>query len=526
MEKESIQNNIHSKANLIWSIAEILTGHYKPHEYGDIIIPFTVLCRFDSVLEPTKRKVLEAYPELKDSPIMEEELYDITGHRFYNLSRNTFKSLLDDPDNIYQNMKNYINGFSNNILEILRKLKVDTYIDMLYQKKILYSIIQEFTKKNSNFSPKYTSNIEMGYIFEEIIRRFSESHNEDAGQHYTPREVIQLMVELLSSLELKSTNYYTIYDPACGTGGMLTVAKENLLKRFPTKEIICYGQELNDQTFAICKADMLIKGENEENIQNGNTLTEDYFIKDHFDYIISNPPFGREWKNEKKIVESELKDENNRYLYGLPPVTDSQTLFLQIALSKMKENGSRVAIIQNGSPLFSGDAGSGLSNIRCNILEKDLLEAIISLPKNIFYNTGIETYIWILSNKKEEKRKGKVQLINASTFFEKQTKPLGQKKNYLSKENIEQIKKIYIDFQENEYSKILSTIEFGYHQITIEYPKKDDYGINILKNGKKIPDSTLRDTERVPLKIDIQDYFKKEVAPYTKDTWIDFSKTK
>ena len=371
----------------------------------------------------------------------------------------------------------------------------------------------------------------MGYIFEEIIRRFSEAHNEDAGQHYTPREVIELMVNILFLYDEQALEgsqvAKTMYDPACGTGGMLSVAEDYLHRLNQGATLIPFGQEINDQTFAICKADMLIKGNKAEFIKNGNTLSDDQFAGQTFDYILSNPPFGREWKNEKDAIEKEAKRGfAGRFGAGLPTIGDGQMLFLMTAISKMKESGSRVAIIHNGSSLFTGDAGSGPSDIRKYILENDLLEAIIALPNDIFYNTGIATYIWVLCNHKVEQRKGKVQLIDASSMFEKRRKSLGNKRNDIPVAAIEEITKIYGDFQESEVSKIFENREFGYTKITVERPLRDEVGKLILKSGKKQPDTNLRDTENVPLTEDVKAYFEREVLPFAPDAWIDEGKSK
>ena len=371
----------------------------------------------------------------------------------------------------------------------------------------------------------------MGYIFEEIIRRFSEAHNEDAGQHYTPREVIELMVNILfyddSEFLSGDTVAKTIYDPACGTGGMLSVAENYLHTLNADAELLAFGQEINDQTFAICKADMLIKGNDASQIRSGNTLSDDQFAGQTFDYILSNPPFGREWKNEKNAVEREAKlGFAGRFGAGLPAVGDGQMLFLETAIAKMKPSGSRVAIIHNGSPLFTGDAGSGPSEIRRYIIENDLLEAIVALPNDIFYNTGIATYIWVLSNKKAPYRRGKVQLINANGLFEKRRKALGNKRNDISEDQITEITSIYGDFKETEISKIFNNEEFGYSKITVERPLIGDDGTPVLKKGRPVADTALRDTENVPLTEDIDEYFAREVLPFAPDAWIDDSKTK
>ena len=532
----SLSSNINEKAALIWAIADKLTGVYKPHEYGEVILPLTVIRRFDCILSDTKNAVLKKYDEVKNLPMKDVLLRSATGGKaFYNTSKYTFERLLDDPDNIEENFRDYLNGFSENVQDIIEKFKFDGHITTMANKGILYIVIKEFTSPKANLHPDVISNLEMGYIFEEIIRRFSESHNEDAGQHYTPREVIRLMVNILfhDDNDILSGNNVakTIYDPACGTGGMLSVSEEYLHELNAATELLAFGQELNDQTFAICKADMLIKGNDANFIKDGNTLSDDQFEGQKFDYIISNPPFGREWKNEKTKVEAEAKRGfAGRFGAGVPAVSDGQMLFLLTAISKMKEpsdGGSRIAIIHNGSPLFTGDAGSGPSEIRRYILENDLLEVIIALPNDIFYNTGIATYIWVLSNKKAgTKRVGKVQLINANELFEKRRKALGNKKNDISENAIEEITRVYGEFRENEISKIYDNADFGYTKITVERPLLGEDGKPILKKNKPQADSSLRDTENVPLKEDIDEYFKREVLPFVPDAWIDTKKSK
>ena len=531
----SLSAHISEKAALIWAIADKLTGVYKPHEYGEVILPLTVIRRFDCILADTKDAVLERYEAVKDLPLRDVLLRAASGKAFYNTSKYTFERLLDDPDNIEANFRDYLNGFSENVRDILEKFRFDGQIATLAGKGILYIVIKEFTTPKANLHPDVISNLEMGYIFEEIIRRFSESHNEDAGQHYTPREVIRLMVNLLFYDDndiLSGANVAkTIYDPACGTGGMLSVAEEYLHQLNASTELMAFGQEINDQTFAICKADMLIKGNNADFIKDGNTLSDDQFAGQTFDYILSNPPFGREWKNEKAAVEKEAKlGFAGRFGPGLPAASDGQMLFLLTAISKMKEpkdGGSRIAIIHNGSPLFTGDAGSGPSDIRKYILENDLLEAIIALPNDIFYNTGIATYIWLLSNKKAgTRRAGKVQLINASGLYEKRRKALGNKRNDIPESAIAEITRLYGDFVESDISKIFDTADFGYTKITVERPLRDGNGQLILKKGKPQPDANLRDTENVPLKEDIQAYFQREVLPFAPDAWMDEKKAR
>ena len=530
----SLSANVNEKANLIWAIADKLTGVYKPHEYGKVILPLTVIRRFDCILADTKQAVLDKHNSMaEDFPMREQFLKKTSGYEFYNTSKYTFESLLDDANNIEANFKNYLNGFSANVRQIIDKFEFNNEITKLADKNLLYIVIQEFTTPKADLHPNKISNLEMGYIFEEIIRRFSEAHNEDAGQHYTPREVIELMVNILFTNDndiLTNNVAKTIYDPACGTGGMLSVAEDYLKKLNSSATLLPFGQEINDETFAICKADMLIKGNDADKIRNGNTLSDDNFKGETFDYILSNPPFGREWKNDKKAVEDEAKlGAGGRFGAGLPAVGDGQMLFLQTAIAKMKDRsqgGSKIAIIHNGSPLFTGDAGSGPSEIRKYILEHDMLEAIIALPNDIFYNTGIATYIWVLSNKKEKRRKDKVQLINANGMFEKRRKSLGNKRNDIPKYYIDEITQIYADFTENEVSKIFDNEDFGYSKIVVERPEKDENGNPVLKGGKPVPNTNLRDTENVPLKEDIGEYFKREVLPYAPDAWIEEKKTK
>lgn len=526
---------IDQKAGLIWTIADKLTGPYKPHEYGDVILPLTVIRRFDCILFDTKDAVLKKYEEVKNLPMKDVLLRKASGFDFYNTSKYTFEKLMDDPDHIEENFRDYLNGFSDNVQDIIQKFEFDGHITRMANKNILYIVLKEFTTEKANLHPDEISNLEMGYIFEEIIRRFSEAHNEDAGQHYTPREVIQLMVNILfyDDNDIISGNNVakTIYDPACGTGGMLSVAEEYLHSLNASTELVSFGQEINDQTFAICKADMLIKGNNADYIKDGNTLSDDQFVGNTFDYILSNPPFGREWKNEKAKVEEEAKKGfAGRFGAGLPAASDGQMLFLMTAISKMKDisqGGSRIAIIHNGSPLFTGDAGSGSSNIRKYILENDLLEAIVALPNDIFYNTGIATYIWVLSNKKAGTvREGKVQLINANELYEKRRKALGNKRNDIPEKYIEEITQIYGDFKESDISQIYDNADFGYTKITVERPQKDEDGNVVLKKGRPVADTSLRDTENVPLKEDINAYFEREVLPFAPDAWIDEKKSK
>lgn len=534
-----LNSKITNKAALIWAIADKITGVYKPHEYGKVILPLTVIKRFDSILEETKSDVLADFEKCRnmDNDIMRNEiLTKASGHPFYNTSKYTLRTLLDDPDHIDDNFASYINAFSPNVCEIIEKFEfAKDELPKMREYGLLFTVLQEFGTEKADMHPSRVSDIEMGYIFEELIRKFSESYNEEAGQHYTPREVIELMVHILLNFDnamLSSKEARTIYDPACGTGGMLSIASEYIKKHNSSAAFLCFGQEINPETYAIAKADMLIKGENDSLIRSGNTLSDDQFPKQTFNYIISNPPFGREWKKEKASVEKEAKltrENGGRFFMGLPAIGDSQMLFLSNAVAKMKpveEGGSRVAIVHNGSPLFTGDAGSGPSNIRKYLLENDLLEAIIALPNDIFYNTGIATYIWVLSNNKEKRRMGKVQLINANGLYEKRRKSLGNKRNDIPQTAIDEIAKIYGDFREDKLSKIFKNEDFGYRKVVVERPLRDESGKPILKKGKVQADPKLRDTENIPLSEDVAEYMKREVLPYAPDAWIDESKTK
>lgn len=523
---------VSEKANLIWSIADKITGVYKPHEYGDVILPLTVLKRFDDVLSETKEEVLKTASEFPETFAQRDMILKETSKQnFYNTSKYDFKKLLDDPSNIEINFYNYINGYSSEVQDIIENFELERYIKKMANNGILYSTIEAFTSKNANLHPKEVSNIEMGYIFEEIIRRFSESHNEEAGQHYTPREVIELMVNIVFEDQkdlADASKIKTVYDGACGTGGILSAAMEYASKLNSSSKMLVYGQELNEQTYAICKADMLIKGQEADNIRHGNSLSGDLFPNDKFDYIMMNPPFGREWKNEKNAVEQEAKKgADGRFPAGTPAISDSQLLFLQNAISKMNPEGSKVAIIHNGSALFKGDAGSGESEIRRYVIENDLLDCIIQLPNDLFYNTGIATYIWVLSNNKPSHRQGKVQLINASSYFKKMRKSLGNKRNEMTKEQIKEITKIYGDFVENKASKIFENEYFGYRKVTVLQPELDEKGnIIVDKKGNLVPNKELTDTENIPLLENVNEYMDREVIPFAPNAWIDESKTK
>ena len=539
MDNQKINNH----ANLLWSIADKLTGVYKPHEYGLVILPMTVLRRFDIILENDKDEFLKKAAEVsKDDSFRDKKLKKLANLQFYNESKYTIRTLLDDAEHLSENFNSYIEGFSAEVKEILLKyFKFGAQIDKLNENNLLFIILKEMA--NVDLHPNTVSNIEMGYIFEELIRKFSEAHNEDAGQHYTPREVIRLMVNLLLNEDRDvlagESVARTIYDPACGTGGMLTVAEEYLRELNKDAKLKTFGQEINDETFAICKSDILIKGMEADYVRFGNTLSNDQFTGAKFDYIISNPPFGREWKNDKDFIEKEARQGMaGRFGFGLPAVGDGQMLFLCHAISKMKDvkdGGSRIAIIHNGSPLFNGDAGSGPSEIRRYILENDLLETIVSLPNDIFYNTGIVTYLWILDNNKPTSKKGKVQLVDANKVFKKMRKSLGNKRNEITPDQIKEITRIYGDFKAGEYKvgdaelevKIFNNEDFGYNKVTVLSPAKDEDG-KILhdKKGNKIVDKERTDSEIIPLGTSFSEYMEKNVLPFNPDAWIDESKTK
>jgi len=484
-------------ANFIWSIADLLRGDYKQSDYGKIILPFTVLRRLDCVLEPTKQKVLDYLPKLKSMKIKNTEpvLNKVAGFNFHNKSKLDFKKLKADPDNTAANLRNYINGFSAGGREIIEYFSFDDQITRLDEANLLFLVASRFVEVDLH--PDNVSSIEMGYVFEELIRKFSELSNETAGEHFTPREVIRLMVNLLflndKEILTKKGIVKTIYDPACGTGGMLSVAENYLRELNPRARLEVFGQEVNPESYAICKSDMLIKGENTANIKFGNSFTIDGLESEKFDYMLSNPPFGVEWKKVETHIkkEHETKGYGGRFGAGLPRISDGSFLFLQHMISKMKptNNGTRLGIVFNGSPLFSGGAGSGESEIRKWIIENDMLEAIFAMPDQLFYNTGIFTYVWILTNRKPVERKGKIQLVNAASFFEKMSRSLGNKRNEISDKQIDEITRIYGDFVEGEFCKIFDNEAFGFNRITVERPlrlnfQNSEERIALLENEK------------------------------------------
>jgi type I restriction enzyme M protein len=620
------------KTNFIWSVAELLRGDYKQSEYGKVILPFTVMRRLDCLLEDSKEAVLErakTIPASTDEAIREAILNRASGYSFHNSSKFTLSKLRSDPDKIKSNLLNYINGFSEDTRDIfLDKFDFVDQIDRLDKANLLFMIVSKFCE--IDLHPKNTSELEMGYIFEELIRRFSEQSNETAGEHFTPREVIRLMVNLLfledGPILSKKGIIRTVYDPACGTGGMLSVAEEYMRELNPDARLVVFGQELNNESCGVCKSDMLIKGQDPSHIKYGNSFTQDGLAGEHFDYMLSNPPFGVEWKKAQKEItdEHKSKGDNGRFGAGLPRISDGSLLFLQHMISKLKPEGGRIAIVFNGSPLFTGGAESGESEIRRWLVQNDWLEAIISLPDQLFYNTSITTYIWIITNRKSTQRKGKVQLINASVFYNKLRKNLGEKRKEITPDQIDEITRVYGNYSENELSKIIDNEDLAYIHATVERPLRLVYQIteenveklkeatafkNLLKTkkhneealeevrageelqtsivnvlreseqpDKKVysrdaftqelrelfasknialnssllkaivdkmaireedgeivkkpkaeypdPDPALRDYENIPLKVNVDTYYQKEVKPYIPDAWIDTSKNK
>ncbi|MDI9435606.1 MAG: class I SAM-dependent DNA methyltransferase, partial [Euryarchaeota archaeon] len=626
-------SNFQEKVTFIWDLADLLRGSYKRNEYQKVILPFTVLKRFDSVLEYSKKDVLETYNKYKDTienldPVLSSVAVDKNDNElgFYNYSKYDFKSLIQDPEHIEENLMHYLDSFSPNIQDIFDNFYIKNHIARLSKANLLFLLVKKFSESKLDLHPDKVSNHEMGTIFEELIRKFSEQSNEEAGEHFTPRDVVKLMTHLIFSengVHLQEKNLIKkIYDPACGTGGMLTSCKNFISELNDSVDVVLYGQEVNEEIYAICKADMLIKGENSENIKGpSSTLSDDQLPDDWFDFMISNPPYGRKWEQDKEAVQKEAeKGFDGRFGAGLPRINDGQLLFLEHMLSKMKEDEkSRIAVITNGSPLFTGDAGSGESNIRRWIIENDFLEAIIGLPDQLFYNTGIRTYIWVLTNEKPRERVGKVQLVDASGKYVKMRKSLGNKRHQLSDEDIEDILDLYNEFDENDVIKVFDNEDFGYTKVTVERPLQLNYEVteerlenlyavnafsklavskskdpevklreegegkklqdkiitalkkidqpyqnwdafemrvkkvlkpfnlsaafikNIImalsehdetadyvtdKKGNKKPDPKLRDTEKIPLKEDVDEYFRREVLSYYSDAWMDRKKDK
>ena len=527
--------NIAEKATLIWNVADMLRGPFKPHEYGLVILPMTVVKRFHDCLLPTHTKVLETYEKVKNLEVVDGFLTRASGYQFYNTSKYTFETLLADPENIEANFKDYLAGFSGNVQDVLSKFDFDNIIKRMVESNTLYLVIKEFNSPKGYLGADKVSAVDCGYVFEDLVRRFNESYGEEAGAHFTSRDIIYLMTDIL----LSDTNFngqnITVYDMAMGTSQMLSCMEERIHALDEDATVTCFGQEFNPSTFAIAKADMMIRGGDPNNMRFGDTLSEDQFKGYKFDRIISNPPFGIDWKREQKAVEAEAKlGEAGRFAPGLPKISDGQQLFVLNGLAKLADDG-KMAIVQNGSPLFSGDAGSGPSNIRQYILENDWLDAIIQLSNDQFMNTGIATYIWVLSKDKPSYRAGKVQLIDASRCYEARRKSIGTKKNDITDYCRELIVKAYGEFCEGIFgektgiyceSKIFDAVEFGYNKIVVERPLLDENGKPVLKKGRKVADASLRDTETVPMVEDIDAYFAREVLPYAPDAWIDKTKTK
>jgi len=625
-------SNFQEKVTFIWDLADLLRGAYKRNEYQKVILPLTVLKRFDCVLNHSKKAVLEAYNKYKGQfenmeHVLQDSARDKNGNPlgFYNYSRYDFKTLLEDPEHIEQNLIHYVDSFSKNVQDIFDNFYIKTHITRLAKANLLFLLIKKFSESKVDLHPDIVSNHEMGMIFEELIRKFAEQSNEEAGEHFTPRDVVEIMTKLIfieNGVRLKQKDIIkTVYDPACGTGGMLTSCKEFVRNVNDSVDIVLFGQEVNEEIYAICKADMLMKGENDENIKGPfSTLSKDQFKDQKFDFMISNPPYGRKWEqDEAEVTKESEKGFQGRFGAGLPRINDGQLLFLQHMLSKMKiKEKSRIAVITNGSPLFTGDAGSGESNIRKWMIENDFIEAIIALPDQLFYNTGIRTYIWVLTNEKPTERVGKIQLIDANPKFKKMRKSLGYKRNYLGEDDIKDILQYYEKFESSKNCKLFDNEELGYTKVIVERPLQLNYQVsderlenlysvsafsklaeskkenpdeklkeeedgkkqqeeiikalrtvehhlyknwnefeakvkealkklnltsNFIKNiilalsehddaeyvlvkGKKQPDSNLRDSEKIPLKQDIEAYFKKEVKPYYPDAWMDRGKDK
>ena len=532
-----VGTNIREKATVIWNVANHLFGYFKPHEYGLVILPMTVVKRFHDCLLPTWQAVQDTYERVKHLAVIDGFLTNASGYQFYNTSKFTFDKLLADPENIEANFRDYLAGFSSNVQDVLSKFDFDNVIKRMVESGSLYLVIKEFNSPNGYLGPDKISAVDCGYIFEDLVRRFSESFGEEAGAHFTSRDIIYLMTDLLlCDADLSHDGNITVYDMTMGTSQMLSCMEERIHDFNKDIEVTCFGQEFNPSTFAIAKADMMIRGGDPNNMRFGDTLSDDKFSGYTFRYCISNPPFGIDWKREKAAVEKEHhKGEQGRFAPGLPKISDGQQLFLLNGLSKMAPDG-KMAIIQNGSPLFSGDAESGPSEIRRYVLENDWLDAIVQLSTDQFMNTGISTYIWVCSKNKPAYRAGKVQLIDASHCYEPRRKSIGTKRNDITDLCRRLIVQAYGEFKNDEiygekdgvycHSKIFNAEEFGYYKITVERPQRDENGEIVKKKGKPVADTKLRDTENVPMTEDIQAYFEREVLPYAPDAWIDEKKTK
>lgn len=531
-----VGKNLQEKASVIWNIANHLAGPFKPHEYGLVILPMTVIKRFHDCLLPHYTEMQEQYAKVKHFQVIDGFMCKASHYQFYNTSKFTFETLLADQAQIESNFKSYLNGFSQNVQDVLAKFEFENIVKRMVESDTLYWVIKEFNTAKGYLGPDKISAVDCGYIFEDLVRRFSESYDEEAGAHFTSRDIIYLMTDLLlTEANLRDENI-SVYDMTMGTSQMLSCMEERIKQLNSEAVVTCFGQEFNPSTFAIAKADMLIRGGEANNMRYGDTLSDDKFKGFKFRYIISNPPFGIDWKKEQKAVEAEHNlGKDGRFEPGLPKISDGQQLFMLNGLAKMADDG-RMAIIQNGSPLFTGDAGSGPSEIRRYILENDWLEAIIQLSNDQFMNTGIATYIWVLNKSKSAQKQGKVQLIDASHCFEPRRKSIGFKRNDITDKCRDLIVTAFGEFKNNAIygdekgiyceSKIFNTLDFGYQKIIVEQPQKDENGNNILKKGKPVADTALRDSENVSFNEDINDYFEREVKPYAPEAWIDANKTK
>lgn len=539
----NVGKNSNDTAALVWSVADDLVGAYKPHEYGLVILPMTVIKRFHDCLLPTHQAVLDEYKKVEKLAVKDGFLRKASGYQFYNTSPFTFKTLIADPDNIVDNFKAYLNGFSDNVQDILARMDFDSQIKHMEEAGLLYQVIMDFCTEKGDFSPDKISAVDMGYVFENLVRRFSESYDEEAGAHFTSRDIIYLMSDLLVAGDESTFTgdgiSKTVYDMTMGTSQMLTCMEERLKQLDADADVTVFGQEFNPFTYGIAKADMLIRGGDPNNMQFGDTLSDDKFSGYKFDYIISNPPFGIPWKRElDAVIKENKKGTAGRFAPGLPPKNDGQLLFMLNGLAKLKDDG-QMAIIQNGSSLFNGDAESGPSEIRRYLIENDWLDAIVQLPNDAFYNTNIATYIWIVMKDKPATHRGKVQLIDASACYSSRRKNVGSKRVDITKACRDLIINTYGDYVNGTYkdvdendnsitvkSKVMDSVEFGYNKITVETPQLDEDGKVVMKRNKPVADASKRDTENVPLSEDIDAYFKREVIPYNPLAWIDKKKTK
>ncbi len=525
-------NNTTNLSSLIWSSADdVLRGLFKPSEYGRVILPFVVMRRLDCVLESKKEEVYELFTKYKDqledpSPVILRQV----GLPFFNTSRFDLSRIKSDPNNVLMNFTNYVQGYSNNVLDIIENFSINPLVEKLHKQKRLYLLIDKFTE--FDLHPDKIDNHQMGSVYEELLRKFSEMSNEESGDHFTPRDVVKLLVSFIFGGDkqnlLGEGKIRSVFDPCCGTGGMLTIGKEWVHENInPNLKIDLYGQELNDVTYSICKSDLLMMDENPENIHGPcSSISDDRLQGRKFDYMITNPPFGVSWKSEEEFVKEEAKDPNGRFFVGTPRTSDGSLLFLQHLINKMNPNGSRIGIVFNGSPLFTGDAGGGESEIRKWIIENDWLECIVSLPDRMFFNTGITTYVWIVTNKKSSDRKGNVQLIDGTSFSTSMRKNLGDKGKYITEEQIQELFEIYQNNEENEFCKIYSNRFFGYTKVVVEQPLIEDGYIKTDKKGNPKPDTSKRDSERVLLSENVDEYYNREVKPHIPDAWMDRSKDK